>query len=506
MSDNISNNKRIAKNTMLLYIRMFFSLVVSLYTSRVVLNTLGIVDYGVYNTVAGFVTMFAFLNSTLSASIQRFYNFEGARDGKEGYKKVYSAGILIHAIVMLIILVLLETVGIWYVNNVMVVPEDRLASANIVLQFSVASLCLLVMTIPYIGAVMASERMDFYAIVSVTDTLFKLFCVLALPYLPYDKLSTYGALLLFISVVDFLAYSIYAKRKVLRFKLELHVDKSLIRQLLSFSGWNVIGTFAFMLKGQALNMLLNYFFGPVINAARGIAYQINGAISSFSSNIVVAYRPQIVQAYSRGEGSRVNFLFFSQSKICFALIALLITPVIIDINYILGIWLGDAVPQYTAIFAILVLLDSLVCTLNAPCTQVVFATGNIKSYQIASSCVNLLLLPACWLFLYLGFDVTSTFVITIVFSVLNQIVCVIQMLKVFNLNVRQYLLNVIIPCMTFITLCSLPGYLVYINMNESILRLVCIVSVSVFWGCILTYLLLLDRNEKKRITTMIKHR
>lgn len=506
MSDYTSNNKRIAKNTMFLYIRMFFSLIVSLYTSRVVLNTLGIVDYGVYNTVAGFVTMFAFLNSTLSASMQRFYNYEGARDGIEGYKRVYSVGILIHVIVMLIILVLLETIGIWYINNVMVVPEDRLVTANVVFQFSVASLCLLVMTIPYIGAVMASERMDFYAIVSVMDTLFKLLCILALPHLPFDKLSTYGALLLLISIMDFLAYSIYVKRKVLKFKLELHADKLIIKQLLSFSGWNVIGTFAFMLKGQALNMLLNYFFGPVINAARGVAYQINGAISSFSSNIVVAYRPQIVQAYSRGEESRVNFLFFSQSKICFALIALLITPIIIDIDYILGLWLGDAVPQYTDIFATLVLLDSLVCTLNAPCTQVVFATGNIKGYQIASSCVNLLLLPACWLFLYLDFDATSTFVITIIFSVLNQVVCVIQMLKVFNLNVKQYLLKVIVPCMAFISLCSLPGYLVYINMNQCILRLVCIGCVSVLWGSALAYLLLFDSSERKRIITMIKHK
>lgn len=506
MSKNISNNKRIAKNTMFLYIRMFFSLLVSLYTSRVVLNTLGIVDYGVYNTVAGFVTMFSFLNSTLSASIQRFFNFEGARNGIEGYKTVYSAGILIHLIVMFIILLLLETVGVWYVNCVMVIPDDRIASANTVFQFSVASLCLLVMMIPYIGAIMASEKMDFYAIVSVIDTLFKLCCVLALPYLPFDKLSTYGALLLFITIIDFFAYFLYSKRKILKFRFQLNKGRSLIRHLLSFSGWNVIGTFAFMLKGQALNMMLNFFFGPVINAARGIAYQINGAINSFSLNISIAYRPQIVQAYSRGEETRVNFLFFSQSKVCFALISLLIIPVIVDIDYILEIWLGENVPQYTAVFAILVLLDSLVCTLNTPCTQVVFATGKIRNYQIASSCVNLLLLPVCWLFFFLGFNATSSFIVTIIFSILNQIICVIQLLKVFNLNVRSYLLNVIAPCVMFFILCFFPGYIVFNIMHPSFVRLIVICAISVLWGCLLTWFLILNEDERKKIISILKNR
>ena len=199
-----SNNKRIAKNTFFLYIRMFFTLIVSLYTSRVVLQNLGIIDYGVYSTVAGFVSMFAFLNSTLSASMQRFYNFEGAKHGDDGYRKVYSAGILIHFIVMLIMLILLETFGLWYMNNVMVLPADRLFSAKVVFQTSVISLCLLLMSIPYSGSIIAAERMDFYAVVSIVETVLKLLCVIILPYLPYDKLIFYGILMLLVSVVNFI--------------------------------------------------------------------------------------------------------------------------------------------------------------------------------------------------------------------------------------------------------------------------------------------------------------
>ena len=502
----MSDNKRIAKNTIFLYIRMFFALMVSLYTSRVVLNTLGVVDYGVYNTVAGFVTMFAFLNATLSASMQRYYNFEGTRMGLDGFKKVYFSGFLIHIVFTFIVFAILETFGLWYVKNVMVVPSERLFSANVVFHLSVLSLCLLIMKIPYIGAVMATERMEFYAIISIFDTLLRLVCVMLLPYLPCDKLIVYGVLYTVVSTVDFFVYFVYTKQKILKFRLQFKYDKYFLKELLTFSGWNIIGTFAFMLKGQALNMLLNVFFGPVINAARGIAYQISNAINSFSSNISVAYKPQIVKSYSQRDENRVRFLFVSQSKICFALINILITLVIIEMDFLLKFWLGESIPEYTDIFAILVLIDSLVCTLNTPCTQVVFATGNIKKYQIASSCVNLLLLPICWLFLHLGFKATSTFVATIIFSIINQIICVYQMAKVFAIGIRYYLIKVIYPCLFFAVLCPIPGYIIHLFMLESFTRFLVVSGVIAFWGIILTYALLLDKDERKKIVSIIKQK
>ena len=500
----IANNKRIAKNTMFLYIRMFVSLIVTLYTTRVVLQTLGVVDYGVYNTVAGFVTLFAFLNSTLAASMQRFYNFEAAREGLEGYKRVYSAGIIIHLFVMLIIIVLLEGIGVWYVNNVMVLPADRLTSANIVFQTSVISLCLLLISIPYSGAIMAAERMDFYAIVSIAETVLKLICVLVIPYFPYDKLSVYGVLLLLVSFISFLLYAIYAKKNILKFKFEPTFDRGLLKQMLSFSSWNVVGTFSFMLKGQALNMLLNFFFGPIINAARGIAFQVGNAITSFSTNITLAFKPQMVSSYAQGDLERVKYLFYVQSKICFALIAILITPVILNIDYILKLWLGSDIPQYTSVFSILVLLDVLVCSFNSPCTQLVFATGNIKNYQLASSSVNLLLLPVSWIALYLGFNATSIFVLTIVFSLLNQVVCIWQTVKVFDLDISTYLFRVIMPCCLFILLCVIPCCICSIMLEQSFFRLIVVVCLSVLWGSILAYTCLIDKKDRYKIKQLLK--
>ena len=299
-------------------------------------------------------------------------------------------------------------------------------------------------------------------------------------------------------------YAIYAKKNILKFKFEPSFDRGLLKQILSFSSWNVVGTFSFMLKGQALNMLLTFFFGPIINAARGIAFQIGNAISSFSANITVAFRPQLVVSYSQKDYDRVRFLFFIQSKICCALIAILITPVILNINYILNIWLGSDVPEYTAIFAILVLTDSLICSLNTPCTQVVSATGNIKGYQIASSCVNILLLPVCWLFLYLGFDPTSTFIITIIFSILNQAVCIWQLLKVFTMSITEYFKTVLLPSGIFVVLCFIPGYLFSIIIDNSFLQL-CVTSlVTIVFGLILSYYLFLTKYEKSQFIKLIK--
>lgn len=499
----VPDNRRIAKNTIFLYIRMLTAMIVSLYTTRVVLRTLGVEDYGVFTTVAGFVTMFTFLNSTLSVSMQRFYNFEVARQGLDGFKKVYSTGMAIHFIVVLIIVLVLESIGMWYVNNVMVLPIARLTSANIVFQTSVISLCFLLLAIPYSGAIMAAERMDFYAIACILETILKLLCVLALPYLPFDKLSVYGILLLIVSIISFLLYYIYAKKYIFTFRGRLKCDKELLKQMISFSSWNFVGTFSFMLKGQALNMLLNFFFGPIINAARGIAFQVGNAVSSFSSNITVAFRPQLVMAYSQEDYSRVNSLFFIQSKICFALMTILIIPVILNIDYILRIWLGKEVPQYTALFSILVLLDALISSLNTPCTQVVMATGNIKDYQIASSCINIMLFPTCWLFLYLGFDPASVFIITIVFSILNQAVCVWRLLKVFNMSLAKYVMMVIMPCVIFAILCPVPGYIITSVMDHSFIRLCILIVVSIAFGLMLTYYLFFTKSERVRIMNFI---
>ena len=478
---------------------MFFVLIVSLYTSRVVLNTLGVEDYGIYNVVAGFVSLFAFLNATLSASVQRFYNYEGSQKGLICFRSVYVTSFVRHLILAVIIFIILETFGLWYINNVMVLPEDRVGVANIVFHASVLSLLLLLFQIPYIGAIMAKQSMDFYAIVSVIDTILKLALAFALPYMQYDKLFIYAILSLSITVLDFILYYAFCKAKFQEISFEFSVNKTLFKQILGFTGWNVLGTFAFMLKGQGLNMLLNLFFGPVINAARGIAYQVNTAISGFSQNITIAFRPQIVNNYADKEYIKVRSLMYTESKICFMLIATLITPIILDIDYIMHLWLGNNIPKMTYSFTILVLLDSLVCTLNTPCTQTIQATGKIRSYQIASTTINLLLLPICWFFLKLGSNPTTVFILTIIISTINQVVCIVEVNKVFNVDLKAYIKEVLYPCAIYMIALPILPYLIINILEPSLLRLFILGFLTLSLALPLCYMLGLTSPQRSMV-------
>jgi len=499
-----ANNNRIAKNTFFLYVRMFFVLVVSLYTSRVVLHTLGVSDFGVYSVVGGFVSLFGFLNSTLSSSMSRFFNYEGGQRGEKGVRDVYTAGFWIHVLLAVVVLLLLETFGLWYINNVMVLPNDRIRAANIIFQYSIISMTVVILEIPYASAIMSYERMDFYAFVSIMDVALKFLIVLALPVIPFDKLISYASLTLIITIVDFLLYLIYSKRKFPALKLENKVNMLLFKSFLSFSGWNLLGTFAFMLKGQGLNMILNVFFGTVINAARGVAFQINGAIAGFSSNIAISFRPQIVDAYSKRENDRVLKMFFSESRICYCLILIMIVPVIIEIDYILKLWLGDAVPEYANTFAIFVLIDMLICTLNTPITQVTFSTGAIKTYQIVSSAINLLLLPVCWLFLRMGFEASSVFVITIVFSIINQAGCLFCMRKVFSYSMHKYISNVIMPLVMITIILPVCPFLLSKYMDSSFFRLGLICAVDIIFAALLMWLVVLKKGEKQIVLSFVQ--
>lgn len=506
MPDNSTSNSRIAKNTLFLYIRMFFVLIISLYTSRVVLNTLGIEDYGIYNVVAGFVSLFGFFNATLSSSIQRFYNYEGTRNGAEGFHNVYVTGMIIHIVIAIVVFILLETLGLWYVNDVMVIPTTRLQAANVIFQTSIISMLFIIIQIPFIGVIMAKEHMNFYAIVSIIEVILKLGLIVVLPFLSFDKLIAYGLLSLIISMINFILYYCYCKQKFTEIKFQFKYNPSLFKQILSFSGWNLIGTFAFMLKGQGLNMILNLFFGPIVNAARGIAYQVNGAISGFSQNIAIAFRPQIVNSFANNNYTRVHHLMFSESKICFMMMATLVTPIVIDIDYILHIWLGKTVPNQTNIFTILVLIDMLICTLNTPCTQVVWATGKIKLYQIGSSIVSLSLLPICWILLKLGFNAISVFIATIVISIINQIICLIITNKIFRIDLYSYLKQVLFPCIIFIISIPIIPLFVHYYMTEALFRLLLMISCDIIIAIPLCYFLGLNKQERLYVQNSIKRK
>ena len=361
---------------------------------------------------------------------------------------------------------------------------------------------LVILQIPYLGIIMAAEKMDYYAVISISDVVLKLMAIIALPYLPFDKLIIYSIIICLISLIDFVCYFAYAKKRLLTKRPEWKIDTGVYKSLMSFSGWNLLGTFAFLLKGQGLNMLLNAFFGPVVNAARGIAYQINSAVSSFSGNISVSFRPQVVNSYAEENYSRVQTLMFSESKICFVLVMVLMCPIIFKIDYILDLWLG-IVPAQTNIFSVLVLVDALICTLNTPCSQVVFATGKLKYYQIASSVINLCLLPVCLVMLLAGLNAISVFVATIVFSLLNQIVCVWQAQRVFAFSVGDYIKKIILPCSLMMVLLPVILFPLARALPDNFASLLLLIIADVIIGMIAAYYCVFDNNEKVLVRQMV---
>lgn len=412
--DNTNKNKRIAQNTVFLYARMIIVLLVSIYTTRVVLSALGVDDFGVYNVVCGFVSMFSFLNTSMSNGIQRFYNYEAGTNETKGVTYVYQTSLLIQIILAVILFLVLESIGVWYVNYKMVLDSGRIIAANCIFQFSILSLILLVLQVPYSAAILAYERMDYYAIVSVIDVFLKLGIVMSLPFIPSDKLIVYGILQLLLSIVNFMLYYLYAKRhfKMLIIKKVFH--KELFKSIFTFSGWNITSMFAWMTQGQGVNMVMNLFFGTVVNAARGISAQIQSAIQGFCENLVIAFRPQLVQSYAKGDINRTTEMMYSMSKILFIMFFLLSTPVIFEIDYILHLWLGDTIPEYTSSFTILILLSMYPRNFAMSFAQVVHATGKLGLYQISSSIIILLTLPLSYVALKNGLDANSVYWINLI--------------------------------------------------------------------------------------------
>ena len=504
MSDNTQANKRIAKNTAFLYVRMILVLFVSIYTTRVVLNALGVVDYGINNVVAGFVSMFAFLNTSMANGIQRFYNFTLGKKEEHGIKNVYNTAFQIQSVLAFIILLLLETVGLWYMYNEMQIPAERFQTALWVFQFAVASTVLLILQAPYASAIMAYEKMNYYAYVGIIEVVIKLLIAYSLTKSDSDRLFLYGFLHFATSLILFLMYYIYAKTKFKDLKFEFAIHKELFKPMLSFSGWNIFGSFAYMLKGQGLNLLLNSFFGVVVNSARGISNMIMSALQGFQANIVIAFRPQIVKSYANEDYARTTKLFFSLSRISFLMLAILSAPVIMEIDYILNLWLGGTVPEYTKSFTILILLNMIISSLTAPLSQVVHATGKMKTYQMSTSIIVCSIIPISWCFLKLGYDANSVYYTSLGITIINQIICNIIVKRIFPYSLREYFKTVIVPCTAFIvTILAIPSPIIYF-MEESFIRLVLTTIVIIITAVFVAYFIVLNKDEKRLLRKFIK--
>lgn len=497
------SNSTIAKNTIFLSIRMVVVLFVSLYTSRVFLRVLGVEDFGINNVVCGFVALFGFLNTSLANGIQRFLNYEEKKRGDTGACEVFNTSILIQAVLAFVVFVLLETVGLWYVETKMVIPESRFSTALWIYQFSVLSAVVVIMQAPFTASVMAYERMNYFAFVGIVDILLKLLLALSLDSVEEDKLIFYGLALLIITVIDFILYYVYCRCHFKSVRFKRVFSKKLFFNMLTFSGWGSLGTFACVAREQGLNMVLNLFFGPIVNAARGIAYQVSAALQGFVTNISVAAKPQMVSSFAGGDSSRTVYLMYSMSKISFMVLLLMAVPICVEIDYILNLWLGDVVPEHTSSFVILIILSNFMNNLNAPLSNVIYATGDMKYYEITFSLINLAIIPISYYALYLGSAPETAFWIYFIMTIFVQGGCLIVLKHIVGISLIEYIRELIVPlALCVIVVVPLP-YLVSQYIDAGFLRLVITTVLTAIIAIPSFFLIVMNKDERLFVKRII---
>lgn len=498
------DNKRIVKNTIFLYVRSIIVFLISLYTTRVVLRSLGVEDYGVLNVVSGFVTMFGFLQVSLGKAIQRFYNFAKGTNDLQNMSSIYTSSLLIQAMFAIIIVIVTESIGLWALNNYLVLPEGREHAAFWVFQFATISMVFTIMTPPFSAAIVAHEEMHIFAYISVLDAFLKLGVATSLLFVPFDKLITFSSLMLLTSIIYFGINFVYAKRHFPELVFSRQAtSKEEFRSILSFSGWNVVAAFSNIMKSQGVNVLLNRFFGTVVNAARGISSQILMAIKMLVDNIQVAVKPQLVQSYARGDINRTFDLMFFISKITFVLTYLFALPIVLEIHQILHLWLGDSVPNYTEIFTLIIILISLVDCLNAPVSFVIQAANKMKRYHLTYSIILLLIVPVSYIALKMGGDPTSVFWVSLGVGIVNQAACLYVLKKEIPFSLRLYVKKVILPCLLVFVLSPIIPLALRNVIPESILRAVIIAVVSVSITALIVLFLACDQRERQFIRSLI---
>ena len=397
-----SSNKRIAKNTAFMYIRMFVMMMISLYTSRVILSTLGATDYGIYNVVGGIVTIMSFLNGALSSSTSRFLNFYMGKGDNSGLNKVFSASLNLHLCVALLVIIFGETLGLWLLNEKLVIPPDRMTAAMWVYQFSIITTAISFTQVPYSASLVAHENMSIYAFVGIYEAISKLVISYLIIVSPIDSLVFYALLLLLNNAAIQFYYRWYTYKKYTECRFRVVRDKTLYKTLAGYSGWDLFGNVAVICQDQGINILLNLFFGPIVNAARAIALQFQNVVLNFTNNIVVAVRPQVVKNYAGNKCEEMYRLTFTTAKYTFMLVLFLVIPAIFEIDYILYIWLGDNVPAGTNYFVIIILLRTLTQAWGSSQLMAYHAIGRIRTGNIVGGSLMISALPLSYIALKMG--------------------------------------------------------------------------------------------------------
>ena len=502
MTNTAQNNKRIAKNTLLLYVRMLFMMAVSLYTSRVVLHTLGVEDFGIYNVVGGVVAMFSVISGSLSAAISRFITYELGKGNKEKLTRIFSSSVTIQLGLGLIILILAEAIGVWFLNAKMTIPASRMYAANWVFQLSILTFIINLISVPYNAAIIAHEKMSAFAYISILEVVAKLIIVYMLLWSPFDKLIFYAILMASVALIIRFVYGYYCKRHFEECTYHFIFDKELLKKMFGFAGWNFLGAGSSLLMTQGVNILINLFFGVTFNAARGIANQVDNAVQQFVNNFTTAVNPQITKSYASGDLLYMHKLVCVGSKYSLFLTWFFALPILLETNMILKIWLKN-IPEYASIFLRLTLCISLISVISNTLVTSMLATGNIKRYQIIVGGLGMCVFPLSYIAYKFSLPVESAYIIHFLIFIM-QLVCRLYLLRnMIKLNIRFFLKNVLIKDMNVILLSSILPLSIFILMQDSIHRLILIIISSIISNIVVIYFCGMTVYEKKMIQKYI---
>lgn len=498
-----SKTSNIVKNTFYLYLRSLFVLLVSLYTSRVVLRELGVDDFGIFNVVGGVVGMLEFIRATMQSTYQRYFNYEMGCSNYEKLKKIFSTSLSIQLILVTIFVIVSESIGLWFVYNKLLIPIDRVSAAIWVYHISIVSCALTFFSSPFLAAVTAYERMDVFAVISIVDALLKLVICYLLSICSYDKIILYSLLIFFINLLDLIMYIVYSLKRLEIVSLRFIWNIKDIRAMLSFSSWSLIDTISGTLKTQGLNVLLNVFFGPVVNAARGIAAQILNSVMQFTNSFQTAFKPQLVKSYANGNRQYMETLYYSATKISFFLMYILSMPLILETDSILKLWLGNNVPLHTIEFSRLVLITSWMGAFANPTSTIAYATGKIKIFSLTASLCNLFILPMSYVVLKLGGSPESSMIVSLIIAIITQIIRVVIVYKIADLSALIYFKKVIIPCLSS---CFGSYFIVYFTtelFHASLFRIILTCIFTIVFSTIIIWICGLNKQEKKFILNIV---
>lgn len=502
----MSNYRRILKNAVFLYFRMIIVTGVALFTSRYVLNVLGVQDFGVYNLVGGFVTLVSFLNSAMTTATQRYIAFDIGAGNLSNLKKTFSTAMLIHCGIGLTIFILGETVGLWYINNVMVYAQERSVAVNIIYQFLLFTFLINIIQVPYNALITAYERMNVFAMFSLGEAMLKLLAVFLITKIPGDNLVVYGALIFVVAIIVRLSYQVYCRKHFHESRFEFIYDRKYLKELIHYSSWNLIGNLAAILRMQGNNVVLNYFFGVVINAAYGLALQVNSSINSFVTNLQTAFNPQIIKTYANGDTDQCTRLATYASKFSFFIILLVVAPLLYNLDFVITAWLSN-VPDFTMEFLRISLLMLLVDSLSGPYMTVITATGKIKAYHLVIGSFMLLCLPLSYIFLKLGYTPTVVFSIMIVMNSVAYLLRLVFVKRLVGLDMVNLFWNKIFRIAIIVFLLLLFCRFINIGFDTAgWIHLILTSSILISFISILILVVGLGKQERKKIFSLIRNK